>query len=96
MAEEPIKRAVFRTALSGLYKFICMPFGLASAGFSFSRLMEQSLGDQQFVTLLLWLDDICGFAPDSSTIIDEIELVFSRLKEFHLKIKPKFTFVRPA
>ena len=51
--------------------------------------MEQCLGDQQFVTLLLYLDDICIFALDVSAMLDQIELVFSWLKAFNLKIKPK-------
>ena len=51
--------------------------------------MQQCLGDQQFVTLLLYLDDICIFAPDVSTMVDQIELVFSQLKSFNLKIKSK-------
>ena len=46
-------------------------------------------GDQQFVTLLLYLDDICIFAPSIEEMLDHIDLVFNRLKEFHLKIKPK-------
>ena len=66
-----------------------MPFGLSNAGSSFYSLMEQCLGDQQFVTLLLYLDDICIFAPDVSTMLDQTELVFSQLKAFNLKIKPK-------
>ena len=51
--------------------------------------MEQCLGDQQFVTLLLYLDDICIFAPSIEEMLDHIDLVFSMLKEFHFKIKPK-------
>ena len=51
--------------------------------------MEQYLGDQQFVTLLLYLDDICIFAPDVSTMLDQIGLVFNWLKSLSLKIKPK-------
>ena len=66
-----------------------MPFGLSSAGSSFCHLMEQCLGDQQFVNLLLHLDDICIFAPSIEEMLGQIELVFSRLKEFYLKIKPK-------
>ena len=89
MAEDVIKKAAFRAGSSGLYEFTCMPFGLSNAGSSFCRLMEQCLGDQQFVTLLLYLDDICIFAPDVSAKFDQIELVFSQLKAFNLKIKLK-------
>ena len=91
-AEEDIKKTAFRAGSSGLYKFTCMPFGLSNAGSNFCRLMEQCPGDQQFVTLLLYLDDICIFAPDVSTMLDQMELVFSRLKSFNLKIKPKKSY----
>ena len=62
MAEDDIKKTAFRAGSSGLYEFTRMTFGLSNAGLSFCRLMEQCLGDQQFVTLLLYLDDICIFA----------------------------------
>ena len=92
MAEDDIKKTAFRTGSSGLYEFTCMPFGLSNARSSFCRLMEQCLGDQQFVTLLLYLDDICIFAPDVSAMLDQMELVFSQLKSFNLKIKPKISY----
>ena len=66
-----------------------MPFGLTNAGTSFCRLMEMCIGDQQYVTLLFYLDDICIFAETADQMLDRIEFVFSRLKEFNLKIKPK-------
>ena len=92
MAEEDIKKTTFRAGSSGLYEFTRMPFGLSNARSSFCRLMEQCLGDQQFVTLLLYLDDICIFAPDVSAMLDQMELVFSQLKSFNLKIKPKKSY----
>ena len=66
-----------------------MPFGLSKVGSSFCCLMEQCLGDQQFVTLLLYQDNICVCAQSTAAMLDQIELVFSRLKEFHLKIQNK-------
>ena len=89
MAEDDIKKTAFRAGSSGMYEFTCMPFGMSNAGSSFCRLMEQYLGNQQFVTLLLYLDDICIFAPDVSTMLDWMKLVFHWLKAFNLKIKPK-------
>ena len=84
-----IQKTAFRASSSDLYEFTHMPFGLSNAGYNFCCLMEQCLGDQQFVTLLLYLDDICIFALSIEEMLDRIDLVFSRLKEFHLKIKPK-------
>ena len=89
MEESDIKKTAFRAGSMGLYEFTCMPFGLSNAGSSFCCLMEQCLGDQQFVTLLLYLNDICIFAPTINDMLDRIELVFNRLKQFNLKIKPK-------
>ena len=73
----------------GLYEFTYMPFRLSNAGSSFCHLMEQCLGDQQFVTLLLNLGDICIFAPTIDDMLDCIQLVFDRLNQFNFKIKPK-------
>ena len=70
MAEDDIKKTTFRAGSSGLYEFTCMPFGLSNAWVKPLQLMEQCLGDQQFVTLLLYLDNICIFAPDVSTMLD--------------------------
>ena len=97
MAEDDSKKTTFRADSSGLHEFTPMPFGLSNARSSFCRLMEQCLDDQQFVTLLLYLDDICIFATDVSTMLDQMELVFNLPKSFNLKSKPKnVTFFRPA
>ncbi|MCG8625912.1 MAG: DDE-type integrase/transposase/recombinase, partial [Proteobacteria bacterium] len=50
------------------------------------------IGDQQYITLLFYLDDICVFSETADQMLDRIELVFSRLKEFNLKIKPKKSY----
>ena len=87
--EADIPKTAFRAGSSGLYKFTHMPFGLSNSGSSFCPLMEICLGDQQFVTLLLYLDDICIFAASIDEMLDCIGLVFKWLEEFNLKIKPK-------
>ena len=51
--------------------------------------MEMCIGDQQYVMLLFYLDNICIFAETADQMLDRIELVFTHLKEFNLKIKPK-------
>ena len=89
MEEGNIKKTAFRTGSMGLYEFTHMLFGLSNAGSTFCHLMEQCLGDQQFVTLLLYLDDICIFVPTTDEMLDHIQLVLDRLIKFNLKIKPK-------
>ena len=46
--------------------------------------MEMCQGNQQFVTLLLYLDDICVFGTSIAEMLDHIELVFKWLEEFNL------------
>ena len=92
MEEAYIIKTTFRTGSSGLYEFTHMPFGLTNAGASFCHLMEMCIGDQQYVTLLFYLDDICIFLEMADQMLDRIELVFFCLKEFNLKIKPKKSY----
>ena len=92
MEEAYIPKTAFRAGSSRLFEFTHMPFGLTNAGTSLCHLMEMVIGDQQFVTLLFYLDDICIFANSADQMLDRIELVFSRLKEYHLKVKPKKSY----
>ena len=65
-----IPKTAFRAGFSGLFEFTRMLFGLTNAGASFCRLMEMVIGDQQFVTLLFYLDDICIFANSANQMLD--------------------------
>ena len=81
-----IPKTTFRIGSSGLYEFTHMPFGLSNSGSSFYHLMEMCLGDQQFVTFLLYLDDICIFATSIDEMLDHIgvHLVYMSLLICHL------------
>ena len=92
MEEEDMKKTAFRAGSSGLYEFTRMPFGLTNAGTSFCHLMEMCIGNQQYITLFFYLDDICVFAETADQMLDRIQFTFSRLKEFNLEIKPTFFF----
>ena len=92
MDEADIHKTAFRAGLSGLYEFTHMPFSLSNAGASFCHLMEMCLGDQQYLTLLFYLDDIWVFSSSINEMSDRIELVLKCLQDFNLKIKPKKTF----
>ena len=92
MSEDDIHKTTFCAGSSGLYKFTHMPFGLSNAGASFCQLMETCLGDQQYLTLLFYLNDICIFNSSINEMLDRIGLVFQCLKGFNLKIKPKKSY----
>ena len=92
MLESDIHKTVFRAGSSGLYEFTHMPFSFSNSGASFCCLMEMYLGDQQYVTLLFYLDDICIFASSIDEMLDRIGLVLHQLQSFNLKIKPKKSY----
>ena len=92
MSEADIHKTAFHAGSSGLYEFTCMPFGLSNVGASFCHLMEMCLGDQQYLMLLFYLDDICIFGSSVDEMLDRIAMVLRCLKDFNLKIKPKKLF----
>ena len=70
MEEADIQKTAFHAGSSGLYEFTCMLFGLTNAGASFCHLMEMCIMDQQYITLLFYLDDICVFAETADQMLD--------------------------
>ena len=56
MEEVDIMKTAFCACSSGLYEFTHMPFGLSNVEVSFCHLMEMCLGDQQYITLLFYLE----------------------------------------
>ena len=73
-------------------EFTHTPFELYNAGTSFCCLLEMCLGNQQYITLLFYLNNICVFSSTIEKILNRAILVLSCLKEFHLKIKLKKTY----
>lgn len=71
----------------GLYEFNRMPFGLTNAPATFQRLMECCLGDLNFRTCLIYLDDVIVFAKSFPEMLQRLEEVFQRLGEYGLKLK---------
>lgn len=88
MAEEDKKLTAFTTPM-GLYEFNRLPQGLCNSPASFMRLMMGIFGDQNFLTLLCYLDDVLVYAPNEAEAIKRLEIVFSRLRAHGLKLAPK-------
>src|SRR5580765_2349779 len=81
-----------KTAFSigkGLWQFTVMPFGLCNAPATFERLMEKVLRNLISKICLVYLDDVIIFGKTFTEMINNLKIVFSRLKEANLKINPK-------
>lgn len=53
------------------------------------RMMLNIFGDENFLSLLCYLDDVLVYAPTEDLAIQHLEMVFERLKAHNLKLAPK-------
>ena len=89
MSDKDIEKTAFRVGTGGLYEYLRMPFELCNAPATFMRLMDKGFGDQNFQTLLIYLDDILVFGSTFAETMDRLNMVLSRLGNMNLKVKPK-------
>ena len=72
----------------GLYECECMPFGLCNAPPTFQRLMLNCLGELNLTYCLIYLDDVIIFSHTEEEHLELMHVVFDRLREHGLKLKP--------
>lgn len=72
----------------GLFEYTRMPFRLCNAPSTFQRGMELVLGRLQWVTLLIYLDDVIITGKTFKEHLNNLGEVLSRFRKFGLKLKP--------
>ena len=78
---------------SGLYEFNVLTFGLTNTPPNFQRLMNKVLHGLDWKICLIYIDDIIIFSSTVQEHLHRLAVVFSRLHEANLKLKPsKCTF----
>ena len=86
--EDSKEKTAFRTK-HGLFHFNFMPFGLANAPGTFSRVMALVLKGLNWKTVLAFLDDLCVIGTSFEDHLENLRQVLERFREFGLKLKPK-------
>ena len=81
-------KTAFRMGTGCLYEYTRMPFGLCNAPATFVRLMDAAFGDQNFRTLLTFMDDVLVYGSTFEETVQRLELVLTRLGNLGLKVKP--------
>lgn len=66
-----------------------MPFGLTGAPGTCMRLMAKIFGDENFQTVLIYLDDILILGTTFGETLERWDMVLTRLSKFNLKVKPE-------
>ena len=88
MDDESKQYTAFTLGSMGLYKCECMPFGLCNAPPTFQRLMLNCLGELNLTYCLIYLDDVIIFSHTEEEHLERMRVVFDRLQEHGLKLKP--------
>ena len=72
---------------SGLFQFRVKPFGLCNAPATFERLMDRVLQGLRWSRCLVYLDDIISFGTTFDDSLDNLTLIFERLRSYGLQLK---------
>ena len=73
---------------AGLFEYNVMSFGLTNAPLNFQRLMSRVLHGLEWKVCLIYIDDIIVFSKTFDEHLSRLSLVFNRLREANLKLKP--------
>lgn len=80
----------------GTFRYKVMPFGLRNAPSTFQRLIDRFRGGVQDVKILAYLDDLIILSSSFDQHLQDLERVFSRLREFKLHLnRSKCNFMCP-
>lgn len=86
-----------KTALvspAGFYEYVRLPFGLRNAPASFQRLIDNILGDLDFV--FVYLDDVLIFSDSIEEHVTHLEIIFKRIRSHGLTLSyEKCVFAEP-
>ena len=72
----------------GFFKCDRMLFGLCNMLATFQWLMQNCMGELNFVYCLIYLDDLIMFSHTTEEHLHRLHIVFDRLREYNLKLKP--------
>ena len=73
-----VPKTVFCTPFS-LFEFIEMPFGLKNAEQTFQKMMDDTLGDLDFV--FIYMDDLLIASKDEASHVEHLHIVFQWLQD---------------
>ena len=88
MDEESKQYTVFILGSMGLYECKSMPFRLCNTLPTFQMLMQNCLGKLNLTYCLIYLDDVIIFSQTEEEHLERMRVVFDRLREHGLKLKP--------
>ena len=87
--DEALKQyTAFTVGNLGFFECDRMPFGLYNAPATFQWLMQNCMGELNFIYCLIYLDDLIVFLWMAEEHLHQLHVVFNHLREYNLKLKP--------
>jgi hypothetical protein len=87
MARDDRKHTAF-LIVDGLYCYVVMPYGLKNALPTFVRAMSKTFGDLIRDKVEIYVDDIVVKTRRGSTLVEDLTLVFDKLRATPTKLNP--------
>jgi hypothetical protein len=87
MSREDRKHTAFVT-VDGLYCYVVMPYGLKNTLPTFVRAMSKTFGDLIRDRVEVYVDDIMVKTKRGSTLVEDLTLVFDKLRATRTKLNP--------
>ena len=75
------------------WEYNYMPFGVQGGPSTFQKLMDRILRGLEYKIALAYLDDIIAFGETIPECLDRLAIIFERLRQAGLKLKPKKCFL---
>ena len=87
--DEALKQyTTFTVGNLGFFECDRILFGLCNVPATFQRLMQNCMGELNFVYCLIYLDDLIVFSRTTEEHLYRLRIVFNCLREYNLKLKP--------
>jgi hypothetical protein len=87
MSRQDRKHTAFVT-MDGLYCYVVMPYGLKNALPTFVQAMSKTFGDLIRDRVEVYVDDIVVKTKRGSTLVEDLTLVFDKLRATRTKLNP--------
>ena len=88
MDEASKQYTTFTMGNLGFFKCNRMPFGLCNTPATFQQLMQNCMGELNFIYCLIYLDDLIMFSQMAEEHLHRLHIVFDCLRGYNLRLKP--------
>ena len=88
VSEESHQYTAFTVGSMGVYKFLCMPYGLCNALATFQCLMQNCLGELNLSFTMVYLDDVIVYSKMLEDHLTQLQAIFDHFVHHGLKLKP--------